>query len=225
MTGAGAVGGPRLVGPNMIDFDKYRQLGAYHWRLLASHADYRARVDAVLRRVRPGARCLDLGCGDGAYAGHVAPKAARVVGVDGDPDAIRCATAELAARRIANVALIRSTFAELPRHLPPSRHRFDLIWSMDCIEHLVDPGELVDTIARYLAPGGRVLVGTPLFVSGELVSKYHVREYTAAEVDRLLARRFVKVGSELLPAPVPGSGELLPRFYVHEGRRRRWWGR
>jgi hypothetical protein len=51
-----------------------------------------------------------------------------------------------------------------------------------------------------------------------------VREFTAAEVDELLERSFEKLEHHLLDAPVPGSSELLPRFYVFVGRRRpRWW--
>lgn len=208
--------------PAMIDFDKYRRFGAYHWEMARSHPDYLRRVEIVCAHVRPTDRVLDLGCGDGAYLYFVAPRCKHVTGVDGDEDAIRCATTELERHGVRNCRVVRSTFRDLGKQLPTSE-RFDLVYSMDCIEHLVDPNELLDLAERHLAPGGRILIGTPLFISDAVVSKYHVKEYTHGELVAMFAPRYETLGEHWLQAPVPGSNEMPERFYVFHGRPRRWW--
>jgi len=206
----------------MIDFDKYRRFGAYHWEMVRSHPDYLRRVEVVCAHVKATDRVLDLGCGDGAYLYFVAPRCRHVTGVDGDEAAIRCATTELSKHGVGNCTVLRSTFRDLPGLLP-ANERFDLVYSMDCIEHLVDPYELLGLAERHLAPGGRILIGTPLFLSDAVVSKYHVKEYTHAELQALFAPRWEKLGEHWLQAPVPGSDEMPERFYVFHGRLRRWW--
>ena len=211
--------------PTRVDYDKYRRFGAHHWEIIKKHPDYKKRVDTVVSHVRPGDRVLDLGCGDGVYMFHVAQVARLVTGVDGDPHGIEAARKELARHQVGNARLVHSSFAHLEQHLPARRNKFDLIYSFDCIEHLLDPEGFVDLIARYAAPGARVLVGTPLFISEAAVSDYHVQEFTADQVDAMLCRRFDKLGEYRLEAPVPGSNEMPLRFYVFHGRRRSWWRR
>ena len=206
----------------MVDFDKSRRFGAYHWELVRSHPDYLRRVEIVCAHVRPADRVLDLGCGDGAYLHFVAPRCRHVTGVDGDEHAILCAKQELERHAVQGCSVIRSTFRDLPQHLE-AQARFDFIYSMDCIEHLIDPNELLDIADRWLAPRGRVLIGTPLFVSAEAVSTYHVKEYTQPELLALLEPRYEKLGEHWLQAPVPGTTEMPERFYVFHGRRKRWW--
>ena len=53
--------------PRMVEFDKYRKLGAYHWDYLSTRAEYRQHVEAVCLYATPNGSALDLGCGDGAY--------------------------------------------------------------------------------------------------------------------------------------------------------------
>lgn len=213
---------PEAAAAGMVDFDKYRKFGAYHWQLVRSHPDYLRRVELVCAHVGPRDRVLDLGCGDGAYLYFVAPRCRQAIGVDGDEHAILCAQRELALHCVPNCTVVRSTFRDLAARLDPAL-RFDLVYSMDCIEHLVDPSELLDVADRWLAPGGRVLIGTPLFVSEAAVSSYHVKEYTHAEMRALLAPRYEMLGEHWLQAPVPGTTELPERFYVFHGRRWRWW--
>ncbi len=215
---------PSAAQPGMVDFDKYRRFGAYHWKLVDRLPDYRRRVETVCEFVRPGDRCLDLGCGDGTYIGYVAERGGLVTGVDGDADGIRCAQEELERRNVPGFRLVHSTFADLPRRLVGEERSFDFVYSMDCIEHLVNPHELLDVVERYLAPRGTVLIGTPLFVGAEFVSQYHVKEFTRDEITELLTARFERMDERLLDAPVPGREGVVPRFFVFHGRRRApWW--
>jgi 2-polyprenyl-3-methyl-5-hydroxy-6-metoxy-1,4-benzoquinol methylase len=205
-------------------FDKYREMGAYHWSCLDKpHSKYRMRVDAVCEKLRPHDRCLDLGCGDGAYMYCVARKCRHVVGVDADPDGIRCAHEELTRHGVQNYTLVHASFGELRGRLPASMPRYDLVYSVDVIEHLHDPEELLDLMARHVRPGGTVIVGTPLFIRAEEVSPYHIKEFTVEEMRRLLRPRFVMTEERYLPASLPKSKEVLPRYYMFFGKPRRWW--
>jgi 2-polyprenyl-3-methyl-5-hydroxy-6-metoxy-1,4-benzoquinol methylase len=193
------------------DFDKYRRLGAYHWSMLESDPSYRARVQLVMRYVNADAACLDLGCGDGAYIEVVAPQCRRIVGVDADETGIRLAEELLAAKGRKNVELIQARFSDLPKGGEP----FELVYSMDCIEHLERPAELLDAAAASVKPEGRVLIGTPEYHSDEEISPYHVREYREGELRELLAGWFEIESVVRLPAPLPRGGRMVnDRFMV-----------
>lgn len=208
------------------EFDKYRTLGPYHWKYLRRHPDYIERVEAVCAKVAAGQNCLDLGCGDGAYIYRVAAKCNHVVGVDVDPDGLRWARRQLDKHQVKNYTLIEANFADLlgRRRLHPAIRRYELIYSMDCIEHLYEPAELLELMSRHLGRHGLAIVGTPLFISADKVSPYHVKEYTQPELEGLLSPYFTKVEGRLLEARAPDTTATTERFYVYYGRpRRRWW--
>jgi SAM-dependent methyltransferase len=115
--------------------------------------DHRIRV--ALGLVRPGrvARLLDLGAGDAFVTARFAEAAGATlaVAVDvGEP-------APLAplARPVARAA------ARLPGPLPFPSASFDVVVSLETIEHLLDPDELLAEIRRVLAPGGYLILSTP----------------------------------------------------------------
>lgn len=205
-------------------FDKYRAQGAYHWDYLATRPWYVERVRAVLDQVQPGFRCLDLGCGDAAVAGRVAARCREVIGVDGDPEALRLGREKLRAAGIANVRLVLADLAR-GRIEALAGARFDLVYALDTIEHLPDPAPLLDLMQRHLRPDGLALVGTPLWVGEDALSPFHARELTPEQLDTLLVPRFRKVGVMRLPAPRPDrKGELSLRYALFVGRRRSWRG-
>ncbi len=212
---------PALPPPRPARTDsKYERQGAYHWAYVRERPWYRTRIAAVRDWVAPGASCLDLGCGDGAVAFEVGRRAGRVVGVDGDPLAVRLGTEELTRRGATHVELRAARLRECDAVLGGAR--FDVVYSLDCIEHLDDPAELLDVMERACRPGGVVIVGTPLFLSEESFSPYHAREFTQAQLEGLLVPRFFTIGSRLLPAPRPDQpGRLDPRYCLWVGRRRR----
>lgn len=127
--------------------------------------DHRIRV--ALSLVRPGnvRRLLDLGAGDAFVTARFgeAAGAALAVAVDvGEP-------APLAplARPVARAA------ARLPGPLPFPDGCFDVVVSLETIEHLLDPDELLSEVRRVLAPGGYLLLSTPrldsLLIVGSLL--------------------------------------------------------
>jgi 2-polyprenyl-3-methyl-5-hydroxy-6-metoxy-1,4-benzoquinol methylase len=185
--------------PNFIGFDKYARHGAYHWTQLDQNSEYRAKVDA-LRRILPSAqRCLDLGCGDGAYMYALSQHFEQVVGVDASYSAVKLANREFAKREITTCRCHQFSFGEVTLPKLDVDARFDAVYSMDVIEHLPDPDELLSLATRMVKPDGFIAIGTPLYVSEDLVSPYHVKEFRADEIRELLQKSLVLEDEVILP--------------------------
>lgn len=184
--------------PNFIGFDKYRDHGAYHWKELQRNEEYRAKIHLLEGLVGAGDACLDLGCGDGAYVYSLSKRCAEVVGVDADVHAARLASAQLAKAKAANARCLNLALSQVDRG-SVGRDGFDLVYSMDVIEHLPQPHELLDVACRMVRPAGLIAIGTPLFLGDHLVSEYHVKEYTREEFEALVGSRIALERIEILP--------------------------
>lgn len=126
------------------------------WERAAEHADLLALLPDV-----DGRRVLDLGCGAGQLARHLATTgAAEVVGVDVSERMLALARAGWAHPR---VTYRREAIEEVA--FPPAR--FDLIVSSLVLHYVDDYSELVLRIAGWLAPGGVLVYSTehPIFTA------------------------------------------------------------
>jgi 2-polyprenyl-6-hydroxyphenyl methylase/3-demethylubiquinone-9 3-methyltransferase len=101
-----------------------------------------------------GKRALDVGCGAGLLAEPLARLGAEVTGVD---------AAE------ANVAIARAHASGAGLSID-YRHgeladfglgQFDLVTSMEVLEHVADKPVFLSELARHLAPGGLMVLSTP----------------------------------------------------------------
>ena len=101
-----------------------------------------------------GCRVLDAACGTGYGSALLARTASSVIGVDIDP-----ATVEFASRRWGSAAMSFQV-ADVTR-LPFADGTFDAVVSFETIEHVADPGEVLDEFRRVLVPGGLLIVSTP----------------------------------------------------------------
>ncbi len=112
-----------------------------------------------LIRTRPGVSTIcDLGCGNGYLAGQLGAAGYRVEGVDASERLIGIAVAN---HDSARVRFRRGLFGEpLARQLAQDQV-FDLVVSVDVIEHLYRPRTLIDTAAALLNPGGHLIICTP----------------------------------------------------------------
>ena len=100
-----------------------------------------------------GKSALDVGCGAGLLAEPLARLGAKVTAIDAAPELIEVAKAHAGGQgleidyRYAAVEDMDGTF--------------DLVTSMEVIEHVADPQEFVDCLARRLADGGLMILSTP----------------------------------------------------------------
>ncbi|MBX6387988.1 MAG: methyltransferase domain-containing protein [Frankia sp.] len=106
--------------------------------------------------LRPGWRCLDVGCGHGQVSLLLATRVrpgGRVVGIDGDAASLRVARRS-AADAGAAVTFLRADAGSLPAR----RGRFDLAYTRLLLSHLVDPLEALRAMTTAVRPGGVVAV-------------------------------------------------------------------
>jgi 2-polyprenyl-3-methyl-5-hydroxy-6-metoxy-1,4-benzoquinol methylase len=203
--------------PNFIGFDKYAKHGAYHWDELAHNGDYRAKADFIRSHSEPGYDVLDLGCGDGAYLFQLSPHVRSLVGIDADFDAIRLAEHRLSERGVSNARVVQTPLSRVDGAVLSRGRGFDLAYSMDVIEHLPEPSELLDAANRATKPGGLIIIGTPLFVREELVSPYHVKEFTRDEVSALIRSRLT-LEHEHVMSERRSDGRIYDAFYIATAR-------
>lgn len=114
-----------------------------HW-----HGDARDRFPLK------GKQAVDVGCGAGLLVEPLARMGAEVTGVDAAPENIEAARAHAAGQGLG----IRYHAGELAS-LPPQQ--FDLVTSMEVIEHVSDPAAFVRELAARLAISGLMILSTP----------------------------------------------------------------
>lgn len=124
------------------------------YRPVAGGPRFDHRVRLALDLVPTGAtRVLDLGAGDGFVSAELAARAGAGLGVAVDV----AAPEPLCARRHP----VSRVTARLPGPLPFRDGSFDVVVSLETIEHLLDPDGLLAEAHRVLAPGGRLILSTP----------------------------------------------------------------
>ena len=100
---------------------------------------------------------LDAGCGVGRWSRRLASRGAQVTGVDVSPTMVAEAT-----RRTAMAGLTkRCRFHVGDVTTLDLRERFDSVWCVTLLQHLLEEAELVGAVRgllRHLAPGGRLVV-------------------------------------------------------------------
>jgi 2-polyprenyl-6-hydroxyphenyl methylase / 3-demethylubiquinone-9 3-methyltransferase len=120
----------------------------------------RDRIDAHWltdsRDLKPlaGKRALDVGCGAGLLAEPLARMGAAVTGVDAAPENIAAARAHAAGQGLG-IDYHAGELAALPLAT------FDLVTSMEVVEHVADPAAFIAELAARLAPGGLMILSTP----------------------------------------------------------------
>lgn len=109
-----------------------------------------ARLAVDLTRVGPDDHVVDVGCGPGTAARHVARNARSVTGVDPSAEMLRVATV---LDRQDQVAWMPGRAEELPL----SDGDVSVVWSLATVHHWPDLEAGLAEVRRVLAPGGRFL--------------------------------------------------------------------
>jgi 2-polyprenyl-3-methyl-5-hydroxy-6-metoxy-1,4-benzoquinol methylase len=133
-----------------------------------------------------GLRVIDMACGEGYGADLLAGSAASVVGVDANPQAFEHARLRYARPNLRFERGMVELYAE----------PCDAIVFLQTIEHVQDPGAVLEHFKAMLTTGGTVYVSTPNLLT--LAPKgaersgnpWHLREYRPEEFRALCAAHF-----------------------------------
>jgi 2-polyprenyl-6-hydroxyphenyl methylase/3-demethylubiquinone-9 3-methyltransferase len=119
------------------------------------------RLPALLQRdpkaLQPltGVNIIDVGCGAGLVTEPVSNLGAAVLGIDAAERSI--VVAEQHAR--ATGAIVQYRHA-LPEEIAEEGRVFEVVMSLEVVEHVVDLPNFLKVLARLVAPGGVLVIGT-----------------------------------------------------------------
>jgi 2-polyprenyl-6-hydroxyphenyl methylase/3-demethylubiquinone-9 3-methyltransferase len=129
------------------------KLNPVRLKYVRDQIDQHWQGDECSRTPLEGKSVLDVGCGAGLLAEPLARLGATVTGIDASPEVIEVARGHSAMMeleidyRVGDVQALEG--------------QFDLITSMEVIEHVADPAPFVKALAKRLAPGGLLIMSTP----------------------------------------------------------------
>jgi 2-polyprenyl-6-hydroxyphenyl methylase/3-demethylubiquinone-9 3-methyltransferase len=115
--------------------------------------DQHWQSDECSRTPLEGKTALDVGCGAGLLCEPLARLGARVTGIDASPEVIAVAREHAAAAGLA--------IDYRAGDVQALDGQFDLVTSLEVIEHVADPGAFLKALASRLAPGGLLILSTP----------------------------------------------------------------
>lgn len=112
-------------------------------------------TERAARHPLAGRRALDVGCGAGLLTEPLARMGAAATGLDAAPENIAAAALHAEGQGLA-IDYRAGSVETLGED-----ERFDLVCSMEVVEHVTDPAAFVAGLVRALAPGGLMLLSTP----------------------------------------------------------------
>ena len=110
-------------------------------------------LDEHSRRPLEGKSALDVGCGAGLLAEPLARLGAQVTAIDAAPELIEVAR-DHARRQGLEIDYRAAAVEDLDGW-------FDLVTSLEVVEHVADPQAFIHALAKRLAPGGLLILSTP----------------------------------------------------------------
>lgn len=176
-----------------------------------------SRVAAEQERLGRRLRILDLGCGEGHFAGVL---------MRADAGVVACDVAEEPLRRArANHPGLDVRLVEPDGPLPFEDATFDIAWAGETIEHVLDTSHWLSEVRRVLPSGGLILLSTPdhgllsrlrLALSERAFASHfdprsdHLRFYTPSTLVGLLSDfGFEQVSVVRRGGVVPGARRML----------------
>ena len=126
-----------------------------------------------------GAVVLEAGCGEGYGARLLADRARRVVAVDYDADAIGHVGRTYPGLPVVRGNLVALSFAA---------NSYDVVVSLQTLEHLWDQDTFLAECRRVLRPDGPLILSTPNRLTFPPDNPFHYKELSPAELRRLVGR-------------------------------------
>jgi 2-polyprenyl-3-methyl-5-hydroxy-6-metoxy-1,4-benzoquinol methylase len=139
-----------------------------------------------------GQRVIDMACGEGYGADVLARSAASVIGVDANPDAYEHARLKYEHPSRPNLRFERALVETFDQDA-------DSVVFLQTVEHLDEPGRVLDHFRSLVAPRGCVYVSTPNVLTlaprgaERSDNPWHVHEYRLGEFERLCREHFRSV--------------------------------
>jgi 2-polyprenyl-3-methyl-5-hydroxy-6-metoxy-1,4-benzoquinol methylase len=136
-----------------------------------------------------GKRVVDMACGEGYGSEVLSRSATSVVGVDANPEAHEHARLRYVRQNLRFERDLVETFSE----------ECDAVVFLQTIEHVQNPGEILEHFKAMLAPGGVAYVSTPNLLTlappgaEKSENPWHVKEYRAEEFRALCEAHFEQV--------------------------------
>jgi len=122
-----------------------------------------------LLELKPESRVLEIGCGSGGYALHVAHEVGcNILGLDVNEPGILNGNQLAGARGLAD--RVRFEQCDASKKLPFEDRTFDAVFSNDVLCHLPGRAQVLSEMFRVLKPGGRMLFSDALVVGGMISS-------------------------------------------------------
>ena len=208
---------------NAVRVGHYAQQQIYSRdRLIAWSHRRRFTTAVALARELAGRRVLDYGCGDGTFLGLLA-------GTDYTP--LAAVGAEIHRHVVEDC---RHRFAGQPGlwfvltdELGAHCSRYDTVFCMEVLEHVVDSTPLLDDFERLLVPGGTLIVSVPIETGFPLIVKQLVRRVAGWRGVGYYPGTTGYTPRELLTSVLAGSTPHIPRpvftredqttFHDHKG--------
>ncbi len=152
---------PSAINADSGELGKFDALSSRFWdaqgefRPLHMLNPVRARFVAE-RAPLAGARVLDVGCGGGLLCEALARAGAKVTGIDLAPGMIEVARLHATEQQLD----IDYTVADAGALAGAQPGSFDIVTSMEMLEHVPDPRLMTATLATLVRPDGHVFVST-----------------------------------------------------------------
>lgn len=160
-------------------------------------------IDAVVRWIGPRDRVLDFGAGAGTYAEMLRERG--VVPECLEPDGPLQET------------LRGKGFTVVSDDAP--RGAYDVIYTLNVLEHIKNDQEAVERLAELLRPGGRLVVYVPalesLFTSMD-VKVEHYRRYRRKQLERILRNAGLDVVESSYSDPVGVAATLAFKVFGND---------
>lgn len=178
---------PQKTQQKVQEFNKYREMGSYHWDGLERSirrynaplaARYTLSEEMIKKNCRNPGCIVDIGCGDGVFTKRLAEiyRDSKVIGFDFDDTAIELARKKTKGLKLPNLSYHKGDAFE-------HKSSADLIVATDVIEHLNKPDVFLATCYDTLRSDGKLFISTPIRFREHSTDPYHVHEFFYDELE------------------------------------------
>src|SRR6478609_1244572 len=129
------------------------KLNPVRLKYLREQIDHHWQADETDLKPLAGKRAADVGCGAGLLAEPLARLGAQVTGIDAAPENIAAARDHALGQGLEIDYRVGGAEA--------LEGRYDLVTSLEVVEHVADPAAFVGALAAAVAEGGLLILSTP----------------------------------------------------------------